>query len=209
MRNSWAKSIISYAILCSIFRRRLRPRKTLHRNDSFRPPFPLYKMKAQKRAEFTETRRWVMNSLKRSKGMKYVALAALAIALAGGLANAQDIEGKFNLPFTARWGGVVLTPGQYSFTYDAVTLGGISFITVRRGTRNLGMIMPCGLASESQSRGRSHLTATLTDGSYRITSLELSDQGIGLRFAIPKSEVLEASQTNRSARNVPVLRASK
>jgi hypothetical protein len=148
-----------------------------------------------------------MNSLKRSNWMKYAGLAVLAISVGGSLASAQELVGKFNLPFAARWGGVVMTPGQYAFRYAAVTPGGIHVITVRRERRSLGMIMPSGLASEGQSNGTSYLTATRTAGGYSITSLELS--GIRLRFAMPKGEVLEASQTNQLARNVPVLRASR
>jgi hypothetical protein len=109
--------------------------KLFNRNDSFPPPFSLYKVKAQKRAEQKETRRWVMNSLNQSKWMKYAAFAVLAVSLGIGLASAQDIEGKFNLPFAARWGGAVLKPGQYSFTYGAMTAGGTPIIKVSHGRR--------------------------------------------------------------------------
>src|SRR5579875_2065990 len=152
-----------------------------------------------------------MNSLKRLNGMKYVALAALAIALGMGFANAQDVvqtKGEFNLPITVRWGMIVLAPGQYSFTY-ATRYGGLPLITVQRGTRSLAMIQGYLAASSEQFSDPSHLTATSTSEGYRITSLELIEQGIRLRFLVPRGEVLEASQTISPARNVPVLRASK
>lgn len=152
-----------------------------------------------------------MNSLKKLNGMKYVALAALTIALGWGLANAQDVveaEGKFNLPIAARWGPVALAPGEYSFTY-ATRFGGAPLIIVQRGTRALGMIQGYVAASGERFSDPSHLTATPTIEGYRITSLELKEQGIRLRFLVPKSEALEASQTIRPARNVSVLQASK
>jgi hypothetical protein len=152
-----------------------------------------------------------MNSLKRLKGMKYAALAALAIALGMGFANAQEAvqaKGEFNLPITMRWGMAVLTPGQYSFTY-ATKFAGPALITVQRGTRALAMIQGYVAASSEQISDPSHLTATSTSEGYRITSLELKELGIRLRFLVPRGEVLEASQTIRPARNVPVLRASK
>ncbi|MGH9436180.1 MAG: hypothetical protein ACRD06_09305 [Terriglobia bacterium] len=150
-----------------------------------------------------------MNSLKRLNGMTYVALAVLAIALGSGLANAQDVEasGKFNLPFTAQWGSIALAPGQYSFTL-ARTTGGTPTIMVRRGARAVGTVL---VYAESDHRlsGPSHLTAVAISGGYQVTSLQLSSQGIDLAFARPKHEVLEASNTSRPARNVPVMLAEK
>jgi hypothetical protein len=150
-----------------------------------------------------------MNSLKRSNWSKYVGLAVLAFSLGSGLANAQGIEGKFNLPFKARWNNLVLNPGTYSFTYGSITAGSAQVITVYRGQRGVGMILT-GPASEGQFSDSSHLTAEWLAGGYRITSLQLSDPGMELRFQIPKGEMLEASaQTGLLARNVPVLRAAK
>ena len=149
-----------------------------------------------------------MNSLKRSIWIKYATLAILAVAVGSSLAKAQDVGGKFNLPFTVRWGGVVLTPGHYSFIYGRDTAGDSRVVKVYRGTHCLGMIL-AWLASEGHFSDPSHLTATQAAGRYRITSLQLSDQGIRLDFPIPRREVLEASQTTRPARKVPVLRAAK
>ncbi|MDE3178343.1 MAG: hypothetical protein KGM47_01680 [Acidobacteriota bacterium] len=148
-----------------------------------------------------------MNSLKKLNGMKYAALAVLAVALGSGLAGAQEIAGKFNLPFTAHWGEVVLAPGQYSFI-NVRTSGGVPIIQLTRGTRGLGLIMTESLGSEGRSSASSYLTATGTASGYVITSLVLEGQGITVRFAVPKGEVLEASQTTRPNRKVPVLRAS-
>jgi hypothetical protein len=184
------------------------PMKTLQHHDSFRQAFPLYKMKDKKGDEAKRKRRWVMNSLKRSNWMKYAALAVLAVSLGSGLANAQDIAGKFNLPFKARWDKLVLNPGNYSFTYGSITTGSARVITVYRGRRGVGMILT-GPASEGQFSDSSHLTAVRVAGAYRITSLQLSDQGITLHFTMPRSEVLEAAQVAQLARNLPVLRASK
>jgi hypothetical protein len=149
-----------------------------------------------------------MNSLKKSNWTKYAALAALTVALAGGLANAQEITGKFNLPFTARWDRVVLEPGQYSFTYGSINDGRAQAITLYRGQRGVAIILTTP-GSEGQFKDPSHLTAVWMAGGYRITSLQLNDLGTRLDFAIPRGEVLEASaQTGPLARNVPVLRAA-
>lgn len=148
-----------------------------------------------------------MNSPKKLNGMKYAALAVLAVAMGSGLASAQEIAGKFNLPFTARWGDIVLAPGQYSFT-NVWTKGGTPVIEVSRGTHGVGMIIAQPLGSEAPSSDPSYLTAEKLAGGYRISSLVLNEEGIKVRFAVPKGEVLEASQTTRPTRKVPVLRAS-
>jgi hypothetical protein len=153
-----------------------------------------------------------MNSLKKSNGMKYIVLMALVLALTSSVLSAQTVEaqGKFNLRFTARWGGLVLAPGAYSFTvYRQIT--GARFVTVTRRSRSLGMIMVMTHANavDARSSTPSHLTAVAAVGGYRITSLDLRDQGIKFGFLVPKGEALEASNAAKQARNVPVLLASK
>ncbi|MGH9470581.1 MAG: hypothetical protein ACRD1N_09585 [Terriglobia bacterium] len=152
-----------------------------------------------------------MNSLKRLNGMKYIVLAALAISLGASLSSAQEAHGNFNLPFPARWGGIALAPGEYTFTCGAMTVGGVPMITVRRGTRTLGMIQTYMAAPEKQfsKSSASHLTAMRTAAGYSITALKLRENGIELLFLVPKGKVLMASQTARPARNVPVLLAGK
>jgi hypothetical protein len=149
-----------------------------------------------------------MNSRKKSNWIRYAALGVLAVSLGSGLANAQDIAGKFNLPFKARWDRVVLQPGSYSFTYGRLATTGARVITLYRGQRGLGMILTRP-ASEGRFPDSSHLTAVPVAGGYRITSLQLSDQGIKLDFPAPRYEELEASQATRLAKYVPVLRAAE
>jgi hypothetical protein len=110
-----------------------------------------------------------MNSLKRSNWMKYAALAVLGVSLGSRLANAQDVAGKFNLPFKARWGKLVLDPGKYSFTYGSLTMGQARVIRVCRGQRGVGMILTV-LASTGQFSDSSHLTAVRVGG---VTGLHL------------------------------------
>ncbi len=149
-----------------------------------------------------------MGSLKNSGRTKWVALAMLALSLGSGFAQAQDCEGKFNLPFSARWGKTMLTPGGYSFTYAAMTPGGTNLITLYRGNRGVAMILVGGVSERHFSRA-SHLTAVRVGKTYRITSLQLTDEGIKLEFPLPGNEVLEAARTDRTSQDVPVLLAVK
>ena len=149
-----------------------------------------------------------MNSLTNSNWTKYVALTVLAVALSSGFANAQDVAGKFNLPFEARWGNIVLTPGQYSFTYGPLVAGGIQVIELYRNKRGVAMIQATP-ALEGQFSNPSHLSAVRVEGGYRITALQLSDPGMKLIFTIPQGEMLEARETASSVKDVPILRAAK
>lgn len=151
-----------------------------------------------------------MNSLKKSNGMKYVALAALAVILGSGLANAQEsirAKGEFNLPFTAQLGRMTLAPGEYSFTMRTGDLG-LPWITVRRGTEGVGIVAAYVVHNRHSSKA-SYLTAVSAAEGHRITSLQLSNPGVELRFDTPTTELLEAAQTARTSRNLPVLVASK
>ena len=79
-----------------------------------------------------------MNSPNRSI-IQYTALPVLLVLL-GCMASAQDIRGKFNLPFAARWGGVVLAPGQYSFTYAPLRPGDRPVVALCHDQRYMGVI---------------------------------------------------------------------
>jgi hypothetical protein len=149
-----------------------------------------------------------MGSPKNSDRVKYVALALLALSLGSRFAAAQDYEGKFNLPFAARWGETMLTPGRYSFTYQTATWGGNTVITLYRGTRGVAMILT-GPVTERHFSGASHLTAVRRGETYRITSLQLTDEGIKVDFPLPRNEVLEATRTDPRSQDLPILLAAK
>ena len=56
-----------------------------------------------------------MKSTRSLNSVRILLLAVLAAGLSASLARAQEYEGKFTLPFEARWGMAVLPPGDYSF----------------------------------------------------------------------------------------------
>jgi hypothetical protein len=66
-----------------------------------------------------------MKSTRSLKSVRILLLAVLAAALSASLASAQDYEGKFTLPFEARWGMAVLPPGDYTFHVTACNNDGV------------------------------------------------------------------------------------
>lgn len=150
-----------------------------------------------------------MNSLKRSNWMKYSGLAALVIALASGLGNAQETvqaKGEFTLPFMAQWEGMTLAPGHYSFTLKR-SMGDAPIVIVERGIRNVGVAQGYVTANR-RLHDSSYMAAVRVGAAYRVVSLQLSDLGVEITFFAPKHELLEASQTAQPARNLPVQVAS-
>ena len=60
-----------------------------------------------------------MKSTRSLKSVRILLLAVLAAGLSASLASAQEYQGKFTLPFEARWGSAVLPAGDYTFRVNA------------------------------------------------------------------------------------------
>ncbi len=50
---------------------------------------------------------------------KSLVYGLLAASLFQKMAAGSDIEGKFKLPFEARWGSAILPPGDYTFSIES------------------------------------------------------------------------------------------
>lgn len=111
-------------------------------------------------------------------------LGDLALALAGalvfaGLASAQDVSGKFTLPFEARWGLATFPAGQYEFSIPR--LDSNAMVTVYRGTRAVALILSQGRSAVSA--GSSALTVVRTRNGNVVRDLSLPQMGVGLQYA--------------------------
>jgi hypothetical protein len=112
------------------------------------------------------------------------ALALLAASLAPTSASAHVYRGKFTLPFAARWGGLNLPAGEYSFSADTLSPSGL--ISVEQDGKFLGSVMMGGVAYGPISAA-SALFAVPAGEAYRISGLRLQDECV-IYFTIPKSE---------------------
>jgi hypothetical protein len=139
--------------------------------------------------------------------VKVLLLAALAVGLNARLASAQELEGKFTLPFAASWGGVVLQPGGYTFQFDMTSTSRIAVI--RHGRQCVGMVMPTGWDEQGNVSGSSALIAVRSGGKYRITLLRLAQARVVFRYRLPKAERQIVAQAPQLIRRVPVLMAAR
>ena len=114
----------------------------------------------------------------------FFALALLAISIIPSVASAQVYRGKFTLPFAARWGGLTLPAGEYSFTADSLT--NANFISVEHDGQYLGRVMVAGVSYGTPYKS-SQIVAVPAGDMYRISVLRLEDQCV-VSFPIPKRE---------------------
>ncbi len=123
----------------------------------------------------------------------FFALALLAISIIPTVASAQAYRGKFTLPFAARWGGLTLPAGEYTFTADSVT--NANFISVEHDGQYLGRVMIAGVSYDTPYKS-SELLAVPAGDTYRISVLRLEDQCV-ISFPIPKREREQMTAQNR------------
>jgi hypothetical protein len=134
-----------------------------------------------------------------------VGVGLLAASFTANLAKASDAyTGKFTLPFEARWGGLVLPAGEYSFTLNDVTAAGM--IAVQRDGKNLGVVLVRSVSDYGTS-GKSELVAVSNGGVYSISTLRLqagarNDSVIG--FRTPKAEQPSPARGPELSMRVPI-----
>jgi hypothetical protein len=130
-------------------------------------------------------------------------LALLAGCFTANLASAQGFyKGSFTLPFQARWGRVVLSPGEYSFTLDHDSLAGKVTIQAESG-RYVGVIMN-QVFSDQQTVDRSELVLVRSGGTYAVRALRLEELGMTLEYSVPKGEKQLITQAPQLLQRIPV-----
>jgi len=139
--------------------------------------------------------------------VRILLLAVLAAGLSASLARAQEYEGKFTLPFAARWGTAVLPAGDYSFRVDASVEPCI--VSVSQGPRGAALIMAESGASKGEMAGSSALIAVRSAGGYRIRALRLAEAGVVLEYSLPKAERQFLAQQPVLYQRLPVIAAGK
>jgi hypothetical protein len=142
-----------------------------------------------------------MNGVRVSSLIRFAGLALLAACFVAGHANAQVFQGKFTLPFQARWGQATLPAGDYSLTLDSVDMK--STLRLFRGRNAVGMI----LAQSYYKTDSGHAELTVEQGSVR--SLRLPELGIVLQYAPQRPKHLTAPEERQLAQLVPVTPAGK
>jgi hypothetical protein len=142
-----------------------------------------------------------MNGIRGSSLIRFSGLALLAACFVAGHANAQVFQGKFTLPFQARWGQATLVAGDYSFKLE--NMRGTYTLYLYRGRNGAGMI----LAECYDKSSSGHAELTVEQGSVR--SLNLPELGIVLQYTPQRAKHLTAPEERQLAQLVPVAPVGK
>ncbi len=147
-----------------------------------------------------------MKSTRSLKSVRILLLAVLAAALSASLASAQDYEGKFTLPFEARWGKAVLPAGDYTFRVDPNNEP--CMVSLSQGRQIVAFILTSD-TTRGKVAGSSALIAVRNAGSYRIRALQLAESGVVLEYSSPKAERQILAQQPVLFQRVAVIAAGK
>ncbi|HEV2424944.1 MAG TPA: hypothetical protein VGZ29_08965 [Terriglobia bacterium] len=125
-------------------------------------------------------------------------LALLASCLGAGMARAQEMQGKFTLPFDARWGQATLPAGDYSFTVDQSKSAARLVLS---GENTRAIIRAQGY--DPKSSDSSSLVLATDRGISTVRELKLADLGVVLYFT-PSRPHQTAAQEKEMANVIPI-----
>ncbi|HEY4740173.1 MAG TPA: hypothetical protein VIH76_06215 [Candidatus Acidoferrales bacterium] len=131
-------------------------------------------------------------------------MAFLGLAIVGPGAGAQtEAAGKFSLAFDARWGGMALGPGEYTFSVEEFRI-----LRVQQGQKELGVVL---LQSYDGVKGRNEdasLICIRHDGACAVRVLTTPDVGT-FYFAVPKDERILVAKQPELLQRVAIQMAGK
>jgi hypothetical protein len=136
------------------------------------------------------------------------AAAVLATCLLAGTANAQKdlYEGKFTLPYEARWGQVVLPPGDYRLTFVQNMHAKMLNIQDANSLRHVAFILADNL--KDSTGGESALVIGTRGRQHVVCSLRIAELGETFIYANPPARG-RAVEGARKTQTVQVLVAKK
>ena len=113
-----------------------------------------------------------------------LALVPLALCLSAGIGEAQNAyQGKFTLPFEARWQNVVLPAGNYTISMHSATAPYTMFV---RGEGKSVIILGVSVNERTISE-KSELTLVKLGNSYVVRSLEAGQIGLDVDYSTGRS----------------------
>lgn len=136
----------------------------------------------------------------------FFATVVLATCLFGRPANAQsEIQGKFTLPFEARWGRAVLPAGPYLLTSDHSSTG--TMLVIRDAKSGRVIAYEPAVFREDSTTGESALLVG-TQGKQRVVhSAKIAE--LGLIFVYDPQLAGRPGEEARKTQAVPVIVAKQ
>ena len=124
------------------------------------------------------------------KQLSKLALVPLALCLSAGLGKAQNAyQGKFTLPFEARWQNAILPAGDYTISMYSATAPYTMFV---RGAGKSVIIQGIS-ANEKTESEKSQLILMKLGDSYVVRSLQAGQIGLDIRYSAGSRHVTQTA----------------
>jgi hypothetical protein len=115
----------------------------------------------------------------------FAALLAVTLNLAPNLSSAQEpARGKFTLAHDVHWGNAEVPAGEYRFSFDPGAVSPILTLHKLTGAR-AGFMLLVPTVDESKAAGMGQIVLETTPAGSYVSSMQLPESGMTLRFAIP------------------------
>jgi len=108
-----------------------------------------------------------------------------AVGLLSVFGNAETAHGTFKLPTEARWGKLLLAPGEYEFTVNNDPSGRIVIVRSRESGWS-GIILSASSSDMQFAEGTKLLLAKSGEGVY-VRAFCLGDSGVMLNYWMPEA----------------------
>ncbi len=136
-------------------------------------------------------------------GNRILGVAIGAALMAGAAATASAQQAQFHLPVEAKWGGVVLPPGDYRMSLPDVAMGRSTFVV--HGPAGTSLILPTtadAYGSRSIPPAKDYLQLVNVDGKYFVKKFEEGSRSLTFFFRTPKPS--RRVQISENFANIPV-----
>ncbi len=148
-----------------------------------------------------------MNVIRSIKASSVLALALVAVSSGASLANAQEVQGKFTLPYETHWGGSVLKPGDYSFRVSLNEDYPRYAMVISEQDHQSTIIMAS--TRGPMAFGKSMLIVERQKYQLTVRSLHLGEAGLVIYFPAAKDRPPVLAQGPKLLQRIPILMASK
>ena len=134
-----------------------------------------------------------MRSIRSSLLFKVLILAIGVSAASVIPAYAQSAGGKFTLPHETRWGNILMSPGDYTFSLQSPGLPAPVMVS-KIGSSQVAIVLPQGVSAEKLTDDSRLVLRHSDSGESFVSALYLGDIGLSLHYAPPKAQT-PASET--------------
>jgi len=121
-----------------------------------------------------------MKMLRRFAQLQVLLLSLLSSTVVPIATHADDVHGRFTLTQKARWGSMVLAPGEYTFSF--ATRSSMPVILLREIGGNGGAFICASAESDTSDTTPNAIKIETKDGVRVITELHINDVGLILYY---------------------------